>query len=132
MNIDKDVAAERYEMLLNHALLHDGAGAVATFLMSEDPEFYLFEVACEMCDWWDHWDERKEPEVEFTEKNPAIISLMTAIAGSPREEGHCVFERKYPGQEHSLEFRTPLDRKEYSISGMCQTCQDVAFDIPRE
>lgn len=64
----------------------------------------------------------------FTPKDPVIEGLMTSIAGRPREAGHCVFEETYPDQKHDLNFRTPLDRKEYSISGMCQTCQDLVFN----
>lgn len=69
---------------------------------------------------------------EFTSKSPAVESLMESVAGRKREAGHCVFEDKLPEQEHSLEFRTPLDRKEHSISGMCQTCQDVVFGRDEE
>lgn len=67
----------------------------------------------------------KRSDDPFTEKSKPIEDLMESIAGRKREEGHCVFEND--GKEHSLEFRTDLDRREYSISGMCQTCQDATF-----
>lgn len=67
---DKDTAVERYEMLLNHSISHDGNGPLSVVLLNEDTEFYQFEVFCEAvdivdgertpCEWWDHWDERKE------------------------------------------------------------------------
>jgi hypothetical protein len=63
----------------------------------------------------------------FTMKAKPIEALMESISGRPREAGHCVFEDRMPEQLHSMDFRTPLDRKEYSISGLCQTCQDAVF-----
>jgi hypothetical protein len=63
----------------------------------------------------------------FTMKSKPIEAFMESIAGRKREAGHCVMEDRFPDQEHSLDFRTPLDRKEYSISGLCQTCQDEVF-----
>ncbi len=62
---------------------------------------------------------------EFTEKAPAIEDQMESIAGRRREQGHCVFEND--GKEHNLNFVDELSRREYSISGMCQTCQDGVF-----
>lgn len=67
-----------------------------------------------------------DDNVGFTEKDSAIEDLMESVAGRRREGGHCVFEND--GKAHSLNFRTDLDRKEYSISGMCQTCQDAIFN----
>ncbi len=63
----------------------------------------------------------------FTEKSSQIEALMEVVAGNKREEGKCVFRNTYPDQKHSLEFRDQLSRKEYTISGMCQSCQDLAF-----
>lgn len=78
-------------------------------------------------------EETPEQGVEgFTPKAPAIESLMESVAGRSRESGHCVFEDRYPDKDHDLNFRTPLDRKEYSISGLCQTCQDEVFQEPEE
>lgn len=65
--------------------------------------------------------------MSFTPKHPAIEDMMESIAGRKREAGHCVFEND--GKEHNLEFRDLLSRKEFSISGMCQTCQDAVFGV---
>ena len=55
-----EVATERYDMLVRHVLNAPMAGHAVTFrLTSEDDTHYQFEVRC-WCDWWDHWDERKE------------------------------------------------------------------------
>lgn len=67
-----------------------------------------------------------DDNLRFTEKDSAIEDLMESVAGRRRESGHCVFEND--DKEHDLNFRTDLDRKEYSISGMCQTCQDAIFN----
>jgi hypothetical protein len=64
----------------------------------------------------------------FTDKAPEIEDAMESIAGRRREDGHCVFETQSdPG--HDLEFRDFLSRREYRISGMCQTCQDDVFEV---
>lgn len=86
--------------------------------LSKTPEFAIEEA------------HRKDDE--FTEKSKPIENLMESVAGRSRESGHCVMEDRLPDQEHVLQFRTPLDRKEYSISGLCQTCQDQVFAEPEE
>ncbi len=65
--------------------------------------------------------------MEFTKKTEEIEDLMESIAGHRREEGKCVFRNTYPDQEHSLEFRDDLSKREFTISGMCQVCQDLTF-----
>ncbi len=67
--------------------------------------------------------------MEFTPKSKDIKDLMELIAGNRREEGKCVFRNTYPDQEHSLELRDSLSKKEFIISGMCQTCQDLTFGV---
>ena len=34
--------------------------------------------------------------------------------------------------DHAGLFRDDLSRREYTISGMCQPCQDMLFDFERE
>lgn len=63
----------------------------------------------------------------FTKKAPAIENLMESISGHRREKGHCVFEGD--GKEHNLELRDELSEREYRISGLCQTCQDIVFGV---
>ena len=38
-----------------------------------------------------------------------------------------VFNKKYSPERLSSPFRDELSRKEYTISGMCQDCQDMMF-----
>lgn len=63
---------------------------------------------------------------EFTPKHEAITDVMELVTGKPRIDGECVFDSDGEG-EHSLEFTDELSRREYSISGMCQTCQNGVF-----
>lgn len=65
---------------------------------------------------------------EPTSKNPQIEELLTAITGKDRpatiRSGLCTTCNAYdvvPG------LRDDLSRKEYTISGMCQACQDKVF-----
>jgi hypothetical protein len=46
-------------MLLTHAASHGVDASLTVVLLSEDDKFYQFEIKCDLCDWWDHWDERK-------------------------------------------------------------------------
>lgn len=62
-----------------------------------------------------------------TEKSPEIDALITELAGgTSRQEALaadiCVWCKK-----PITEFRDPLSRKEYRITGMCQSCQDKTF-----
>jgi hypothetical protein len=68
--------------------------------------------------------------VEFTDKAPQIKSFMTDLSklaggSGERTSGKCTTcPREFdPGEE----FRDRLSIKEYSISGMCQDCQDKVF-----
>ena len=67
-----------------------------------------------------------EGEAMFTPKSEGITDLMEAITGKPRTEGECVFDSDGDGQ-HSMVFVDELSKREYEISGMCQTCQDGVF-----
>ena len=65
-------------------------------------------------------------------KSPAMEALLqaftTQFAAVPRAEAfdtqRCVTCGEPVGQ-----FKDELSRKEYSLSGMCQTCQDEVFDF---
>jgi hypothetical protein len=65
------------------------------------------------------------------DKNPAIDALLTDLSGKDRVEsintGTCA-----TCNDPNMNFNTPLDRREYEISGMCQKCQDVAFAVDEE
>jgi hypothetical protein len=65
-------------------------------------------------------------QFEPTEKHPAIDALLTAITGVDRKAtiraGTCTTCGNRVG-----EFTDALSEKEFTISGMCQTCQDEVF-----
>jgi hypothetical protein len=67
-----------------------------------------------------------------TPKNPKIDAILTSLSGTSRVgsviENICVFRND--GNEHSMVFTDELSRKEFTISGMCQTCQDSVFGTP--
>lgn len=58
--------------------------------------------------------------------NKEIIEKLFPDALRRMEAGRCPICAKVIKPE---EFRTELDVKEYKISGMCQSCQDKAFNI---
>ena len=62
-----------------------------------------------------------------TLKNPDIDALLTSLTGRSRvnsvRSGVCVFGEN--GKEHNMVFSDDLSAKEFTISGMCQTCQDA-------
>ena len=66
--------------------------------------------------------------VEPTEKHPAIESLLTGLMGKSRlvtvQAGECMTCDRV-GVTANL--RDVLSFKEYTISGMCQVCQDEVF-----
>jgi len=61
-----------------------------------------------------------------TYKNPQIEHLIMQMTGKDRrttiKEGHCI-----TCEVGVTTFRDDLSRKEYTISGMCQQCQDSVF-----
>lgn len=61
-----------------------------------------------------------------TFKSKKIEDLMTSIAGISRQEAYirevCTWCHK-----PLTPFRDMLSEKEYTISGLCQTCQDETF-----
>ena len=69
--------------------------------------------------------------LKATQKSPALEKLFPAITGVSRvgavAEGSCVM-----CYESANWFRDDLSEKEYTISGMCQPCQDSVFGISEE
>lgn len=65
-----------------------------------------------------------------SEKNPEIDQLVTKLTGIDRQavikSDRCVPPPIGCGGP-AVEFRDDLSRKEYSISGLCQKCQDSIF-----
>lgn len=62
---------------------------------------------------------------KFKDKSPDMIKAIKAMFGD--QEGICPTCQK-PLKGDTSEFRDDLSRKEYTISGMCQSCQDGVFE----
>ena len=67
-----------------------------------------------------------------TDKSPEIEELFTALFGVDRrgtiKSDVCVAAPIGCGGP-ATEFRDELSRKEYTISGLCQKCQDAVFGV---
>ena len=69
--------------------------------------------------------------MEPTNKAPAIDAILSSFTGKDRKDmirnrqcmtcGGCAYY-----------FRDDLSKKEYAISGMCQSCQDDFFGVTEE
>lgn len=66
---------------------------------------------------------------EPSAKSPEIESLLEALTGRTTaiESNVCATCGK-----QATEFKDPLSRREYTISGMCQGCQDSVFGSEEE
>ena len=73
----------------------------------------------------------KEYNLSATLKHPQIEEMLSKLTGLSRvgavHEASCVT----CGGEARI-FRDDLSRKEYTISAMCQSCQDSVFGISEE
>ena len=69
--------------------------------------------------------------MEASKKSPVIEALLSSLTGVSRvgavQEASCVT----CGGEARI-FRDAISRKEYTISAMCQDCQDKVFGDPEE
>ena len=69
--------------------------------------------------------------VEATKKDPSIDDMLTSVFGIDRvgsiSDNKCVSCKK-----DAAEFTDALSQKEYSISGLCQSCQDQVFGVSDE
>ena len=67
-----------------------------------------------------------------SDKSEGIERLITALIGTTlginRKDTIAANQCVTCGGE-ALKFKDDLSRTEYSISGMCQTCQDEVFDV---
>jgi len=72
--------------------------------------------------------ENNQYDLSATFKHPEIESLLSKLTGVSRvgavAEASCV---TCEGEASS--FRDDVSRKEYTISGMCQSCQDSLFGV---
>ena len=69
--------------------------------------------------------------MDASKKSPVIEALLSSLTGVSRvgavQEASCVT----CGGEARI-FRDAISRKEYTISAMCQDCQDKVFGAPEE
>ena len=67
-------------------------------------------------------------ETRPSSKKPKLDLFLSAITGKSREiqlaSGLCM-----TCDEDATDFRDELSQKEYTISGMCQACQDKIFGV---
>jgi len=63
---------------------------------------------------------------EPTQKNPSIESLISGLTGQDRV-AVIKADKCMTCDGDAAIFRDNQSRKEYSISGMCQSCQDKVF-----
>ncbi len=67
--------------------------------------------------------------MNFYNKNPKIQEFLKSISVGNIDQGQC----PTCGQQvNTNSFRDELSRREYSISGMCQSCQDRTFGAEEE
>lgn len=67
---------------------------------------------------------------EPTKKSPEIDNLIKEVLGINRVESiqsdKCVFGEP---PHDATTFRNEISRREYRISGICQSCQDAIFGV---
>ena len=71
---------------------------------------------------------KKDNNLQATPKAPFLDALLDSLTGVSRvaavAEGFCVM-----CSGDAEDFRDSLSKKEYTISGMCQECQDSIFGV---
>mgnify|MGYP003652979608 FL=1 len=68
---------------------------------------------------------------EATKKDPSIDDMLTSVFGIDRI-GSIANDKCVSCKEDATEFTDALSRKEYGISGLCQSCQDQIFGVSDE
>ena len=75
--------------------------------------------------------DRGEREMKATEKATEIDEFITMLTGRDRKRvvalAGCI-----QCNDDALSFKDDLSRREYEISGLCQTCQDNFFGCDEE
>ena len=81
--------------------------------------------------WYNTHMKNNQYSLTATLKHPEIEAMLSKLTGVSRvgavAEASCV---SCKGEASS--FRDSLSQKEYSISGLCQSCQDNIFGISEE
>ena len=65
--------------------------------------------------------------MEPARKNPAIRDFQSTIKGVD-VPASIAADRCVSCKQPAAEFKTELARKEFTLSGLCQACQDKLFD----
>lgn len=70
---------------------------------------------------------RIDPPEVFVNKSPAMVSFLAVMAPSGKDprQGFCALCGKEV--DPTTDFKDDCSRKEWTISGMCQDCQDKLF-----
>jgi hypothetical protein len=63
-------------------------------------------------------------------KHPQLVTVLELFTGRKRDGRHCMTCGSAAMDDS--DFRDDLSRREASISGMCQPCQNSVFDHPEE
>jgi len=66
-----------------------------------------------------------------SEKSPGTNAFLSSIAGKDRE-ATIKADKCMTCSGPAIEFRNQLSKREYTISGMCQVCQDSVFGTDEE
>ena len=67
-------------------------------------------------------------DINPTSKTPAIDLMLSALTGKSREI-QIASDLCMTCDGDANEFKDELSIKEYTISGMCQICQDAIFNV---
>jgi len=68
---------------------------------------------------------------EATKKDPGINDMLMSVFGVDRV-GSITDDKCVSCKEDATKFTDALSRKEYGISGLCQSCQDQIFGASDE
>ena len=68
---------------------------------------------------------------EATIKDPSIDKMLTSVFGMDRI-GSISNNKCVSCKGDAVEFTNTKSQKEYSISGLCQSCQDQVFGVSDE
>ena len=99
--------------------------------LDKDSKFSLFLLDILPNTWYNTHMKNNQYSLEATFKHQGIEQMLSKLTGVSRvgavAEASCVTCK---GEASS--FRDSLSQKEYSISGLCQSCQDSVFGISEE
>jgi hypothetical protein len=70
------------------------------------------------------------PTLTATEKHPSIDAFLEKLVGGNNRVASITTRKCVACSGPASEFKDLLSIREYSISGLCQACQDKVFDAP--